>query len=196
MLIFPEKEQLTNEGDVQIFAPPDVDFDSEPFDLGEPIGLGDNTFFPKGDGFLDDILNGRFEFPDEDEVTFSLFDAAGKAGNDIGDIREQAVADLLGVEIVKDSNGQDITVFEPGASASVSIDVFGPNGELILVGGPNKVTDFGKLGGILRNLKLIADARGVKAQHYFTDNTDEAVIKFTEKRLGAENVFTFPEVSP
>lgn len=30
----------------------------------------------------------------------------------------------------------------------------------------------------------------------FTDNTDESVIKFTEKRLGAENVFTFPEVTP
>ena len=197
VFVFPNDNRLT-QGEILTFPEGefDVDFGSEPYDLGEPIGFNDNTFFPKGDGFLDDILNGRFESPDEDEVTFSLFDAAGKAGNDIGDIREQAVADLLGVEIVKDSNGQDITVFEPGASASVSIDIFGANGELILVGGPNKVTDFGKLGGILRNLKLIADARGVKAQHYFTDNTDEAVIKFTEKRLGAENVFTFPEVSP
>lgn len=29
----------------------------------------------------------------------------------------------------------------------------------------------------------------------FTDDTSEAVIKFTEKRLGAENVFTFPDVN-
>ena len=95
----------------------------------------------------------------------------------------------------KDSNGRDLTVFEEGASEAVSIDVFGSNGELILVGGPAKVTNFSKLGQRLRDLKVIADARGVKAQYYFSDNTSEAVIKFTEKRLGTDNVFTFPEVT-
>ena len=172
----------------------DVDFGTPPLDLGEPIGFDDNVFFLK-DGFLKDILDGQFEFPAEDEVTFSLFDIAGKEGNDIGVLREQAVTDLVGGTLAKDSKGQDITVFEPGASSSVAIDVFGPNGELILVGGKNKVTDFGKLGRILSNIKIIADARGVEAQYYFTDDTPESVIKFTEKRLGAKNVFTFPEVN-
>lgn len=198
VLTFPENPQLTEWNDGQVLTFPQgeytVPFGTPPFDLAEPIGLDDNAFFPKGDGFLDDILNGRFEFPAEGEE-FAYFLAAGRPGNDIGDLREQAVTDLVGGTLAKDSNGQDITVFEPGASASISIDVIGPNGELILVGGPNKVTNFSKLGGILRNLKIIAEARGVEAQYYYTDNTPESVIKFTEKRLGAENVFTFPEVN-
>ncbi|MBE9048717.1 hypothetical protein IQ255_30805 [Pleurocapsales cyanobacterium LEGE 10410] len=97
--------------------------------------------------------------------------------------------------MAKDSNGQDIQLFESGASASVSIDVFGPNGELILVGGPNKAENRSKLGGIIRNLKIVAEARGVKAQYYFTDNTPENAIEFAKERLGAENVITFPEVT-
>ena len=72
-MIFPENEQLTDDGDVLTFDPPNVDLDSEVLDLGEPIGLGDNTFFSKGDGFLDDILNGRFETPiDGEEGTYYL----------------------------------------------------------------------------------------------------------------------------
>ena len=113
----------------------------------------------------------------------------------MGGLREQAVADIVGGTLAKDSNGQDIRLFEPGASESVSIDVFGPNGELILVGGPNKAAKQSTLGGILKNLKIIAEARGVKAQYYFSDNTPESIIEFTKKRLDAENVFTFPEVT-
>lgn len=73
--------------------------------------------------------------------------------------------------------------------------MFGPNGELILVGGPKKAENLGKLGGTLRNLVIVAEDRGVKALHYFSDNTPEAAIRAAQKRLGAENVFTFPEVT-
>ena len=51
------------------------------------------------------------------------------------------------------------------------------------------------MGGILRNLKIVAEARGVKAQYYLTDNTPEDAIEFVKERLDAENVIIFPEVT-
>ena len=68
-----------NDGNVSTFPGReiDVDFGTPPFDLGEPIGFDDNAFFPKGDRFLDDILNGRFEFPDDDSESGSYFIAIG-----------------------------------------------------------------------------------------------------------------------
>ena len=152
--------------------------------------------FPQRDEILEGLLEEPFIFPEANEVPQgAYFLPAGREGNTLGTLREQAVANLVGGTLAKDSNGQDIRLFEPGASESVSIDVFGPNGELILVGGPNKAGKQNTLGGILRNLKIIAEARGVKAQYYFSDNTPESIIEFTKKRLDAENVFTFPEVT-
>ena len=66
VFVFPGDEPLNDGGSIEIFNPPDVDTGTEPFDLGESIILEDNTFFPK-DGFLEALLNGRFEFPDEGE---------------------------------------------------------------------------------------------------------------------------------
>ena len=62
------------------------------FDLAEPIGFDDNALFPKGDGFLDDILNGRFEFPEDGEISFTFFDAI--EGNTY--FREVEIADEQG----------------------------------------------------------------------------------------------------
>ena len=197
ILWIPNNDELFDDNNLEGFPLPgfeEVSTGTPPFDVGNVIGFDDNVFFPKGDGFLEDIVSGQFEFPLDDEQKI-YFLAAGKSGNNLGDLREQAVADLVGGTLAKDSNGQDVTVFEPGASASVPVDVFGANGELILVGGPKKATKLSRLGQILSDLKIVAQARGVKAQHYFSDNTPESVIKFTEKRLGAENVFTFPEVT-
>lgn len=58
-----------NNGDVLTFPAEEftVPTGTPGFELGEPIGFDDNAFFPKGDGFLDDILNGRFETPNESE---------------------------------------------------------------------------------------------------------------------------------
>ena len=67
--VFPENPQLTEWNDGQVLTFPQgeytVPFGTPPFELGEPIGLDDNAFFPKGNGFLDDLLNERYEFPDE-----------------------------------------------------------------------------------------------------------------------------------
>ena len=84
---------------------------------------------PNGNDFIEDVLNGQFEFPDAEEGG-SYFLAAGREGNDIGDFREEVVAGLVGGTLAKDSKGQDIQLKAEGVSASVSIDVFGPSGEL------------------------------------------------------------------
>ena len=175
----------TREGEVPLTIPP--------FDLGEATSI-DKEIFPSGNQYLEDILDGQFEFPLDDEL-FIFFDAAGREGNLLGDLREERVAEIVGGTLAKDKNGQDIRLKAPGVSKSVSIDVFGSNGELILVGGPKKVEKLDELGGILRNLVIVAEDRGVKAIHYFTDDTPEAAIKTAEKWLGAENVFTFPDVT-
>ena len=74
--VLPDDSRLTegNPGDVNVFPQGEYTFPgTPPFDLGDPIGFDDNAFFPKGDGFLDDILNGQFEFPDEgQEFTYFL----------------------------------------------------------------------------------------------------------------------------
>ena len=70
VFVFPNDERLTegNNGDVLTFPEGefDVDFGTEALDLGEPIGLDDNTYFPKN-GLLDDLLEGKYEFPDDGE---------------------------------------------------------------------------------------------------------------------------------
>ena len=164
--------------------------------INDFIGFSGVVTTPKQTQNLDELLgNGVFTFPGDTEPASSYFLAAGRSGNILGDLREQAVTNLVGGTLAKDSNGQDIKVFESGASEAVAIDVFGPNGELILVGGPNKAANLPKLKGTLKNLKIIAEARGVKAQYYFTDNTPDEVIKTAEERLGVENVKIFPEVT-
>ena len=47
-------------------------------ELGEPIGFDDNTFFPKGDGFLDDLLDGKYEFPDDGEEFTYFYNSIGE----------------------------------------------------------------------------------------------------------------------
>ena len=192
-MIFPEKEQLTNEGDVQIFAPPDVDFDSEPFDLGEPIGFDDNTFFPKGDGFLDDILNGQFEFPLDDEISFTYFN---ESSSGIGLAREEKVADIVGGTIARNPQSPKKDLKVSGGGTSIKIDVLGPNGEYIIVGGKGKGSNkkaVDDTGDQTARLKRIADANGVKAQAYFVDDISQAAIDIAKEKLGEENVFVFPE---
>ena len=180
-------------------SPEEVDTGTEPFDLGEATRI-ELESIPNNSDFLEDVLDGQFEFPLNDDL-FIFFNAAGREGNTLGDLREQAVADMLGVELIKQPNGEDIKVFEEGASESVAVDVFGPNGELILVGGPAKTYNFSALGQRISDLEIIANIRGVKAQYYFADTTPEEVIKFVEKKLrrlnikNVDKIFIFPEVS-
>ena len=71
------------------------------------------------------------------------------------------------------------------------MDVFGLNGELILVGGPAKQQNMSKTIQRLKDLKLAAEANNVKAMAYFTDDTASAVLSKASQILGQENVKTF-----
>ena len=197
--IRPFPGQTENQIVAEIFTTPEIDgvedFTIFPEDSG--IFLPTTTEFPQRDETLEAILNGGLFLGGEEDPLGAYFLAAGREGNIIGGLREQAVAEITGGTLAKDSNGQDIKLFEPGVSEAVAIDVFGPNGELILVGGPNKAANRSVLGQRVKDLKIVAEARGVKAQYYFSDNTPQSAIEFVKKeqRLGAENVFTFPEVT-
>ena len=93
VFIFPKNEPLNDGGNIETFDPPNVDFGTPPYDLGEPIGLEDSTFFPnKDDSFLRDLLDGKFEFPNEGEISFTYFNSI--EGNTY--FREVEIADEQG----------------------------------------------------------------------------------------------------
>jgi hypothetical protein len=73
------------------------------------------------------------------------------------------------------------------------VDVIGPAGEFIGVGGPSKGSNLGVFGRQLQILKSAAREQGVKAMMYLEEGTPEAVIKLAKKWLGAENVVIFPK---
>src|SRR5689334_10448603 len=67
-------------------------------------------------------------------------------GNDLGLSREQFVAQAIGGRVARGPDGQDIKITMPNVGSS-GIDVIGPHGEYIFVGGPAKAknpADFGK----------------------------------------------------
>lgn len=84
----------TREGEAPLTTPP--------FDLGEATSI-DKEIFPSGNQYLEDILDGQFEFPLDDEL-FIFFNAAGTEGNIIGDLREERVAEIVGGTLARDSN--------------------------------------------------------------------------------------------
>ena len=107
-------------------------------------------------------------------------DAAAK-----GMAREKDVARLIGGQVSR----QKVVVKGLG---STDIDVVGPCGELVGVGGPAKA-DLSRLGRQLQILKKAAENKRVTAMYYFEEGTSEAALKLARKWLGAENVKTFPK---
>jgi filamentous hemagglutinin len=108
----------------------------------------------------------------------------GKAANDLGKLRTQRVADITGGTItegptVKTSRGV------------TDIDVTGPKGEIIEVGGPAKANDLGKFKTQLLKMQEVANSRGVPAQVYLEEGTPQAAIDIAKKTLGENNVITF-----
>ena len=195
--LFPENEQLTQGNDGEVLTFPDGEINvptgTPEFDLAEPIGFDDNAYFPKGDGFLDDVLNGRFEFPDEGEGLFTLFDAASSG---IGLAREEKVADIVGGTLARDPQNPKRDLKVKGGGEGIKIDVLGPNGEYILVGGKAKGRDqkaVADTGERMARLKRVADSKGVEAKAYFVDDTPQPAIEIAKEKLGEENVFLFPE---
>jgi RHS repeat-associated protein len=111
--------------------------------------------------------------------------AGGIAANELGAAREATVAKLTGGKVTA---GEDVVLKGVGKT---DIDVVGPNGELIMVGGPAKAGDFGALGRVAKIYKGVAAERGVPAQAYLTNDTPQEVFEFLEQRLGKGNVFRF-----
>jgi hypothetical protein len=86
-----------------------------------------------------------------------------------------------------------------GKSGASRVDVIGPNGEFIAVGGPAKFYKDGKYDNEtegktikdLEKLRWAADSQGVKAQAYFTEDTPARGLAEARRVLGDENVKTF-----
>jgi filamentous hemagglutinin len=76
---------------------------------------------------------------------------------------------------------------------STDIDVLGPNGEFIGVGGPAKAINLSKLGRQLQILKRAAEENNTCAKAYFEEGTPVEVINLAKKWLGEDNVVVFPK---
>lgn len=117
--------------------------------------------------------------------------------------RELAVAKLTGGRLARsgyiDKKGtpKDLKLRfnrSNGQSGAVDVDVIGPNGELILVGGRAKgANDDGAAIMRIADLKLAAAERGVAAFAYFTRDTSKQVLDKAIKHLGPNNVVLFDD---
>ncbi|EFL30877.1 predicted protein [Streptomyces viridochromogenes DSM 40736] len=123
----------------------------------------------------------------------SVMAGGGSGAGDLGLAREEFIAKLVGGKVAKGENGQDIPIVMPNVGSS-GLDVIGPNGEYIFVGGGAKAANPSKFGKALKINKYAADEAGVKAIYYLADNTPESAIKQAKKVFGDENVhiFTLP----
>jgi len=173
----------------------------------EPIDeLSLNTeSFPQRDEILEGLLDGSFIFPGTEKIPIGFYTIGDvfSASNknivvDLGVAREIKVATLVGgfKTVERGRPKVDLKVFNknnPGDA--IRIDVVGPNNQLILVGGAGKAGDLNKVESDSNTLKRIADSRGVQAQAYYANNTPQVVIDKAAAVLGANNVFTFPDVT-
>jgi hypothetical protein len=114
----------------------------------------------------------------------------GNAGQDLGAAREAIVAEMTGGTVATDVNGQGMLITRPNVGTT-DVDVIGPNGEYIAVGGGAKAMNPAKFGKSLSILKWAAGEAGVPAQYYFAEGTPQSAIDQATKALGADNVFTF-----
>ncbi|MGO9118085.1 MAG: hypothetical protein ACLQPD_10785 [Desulfomonilaceae bacterium] len=112
-------------------------------------------------------------------------EGAGAAANELGAAREQYVADLVGGK-VPDSPLEIKTPY--GTS---QIDVIGPNGQFIEVGGPGKALDLDRFTRQMQRLQAAAEADGTTAQFYYDKGTPESVLDTARKWLGNSNVIPF-----
>jgi hypothetical protein len=93
----------------------------------------------------------------------------------------------------------DATTAAEIQSKTLSVDVIGPQGQFIWVGGPakaNAVTFTEKTVPQLSLLKEYAEYYNTQGIAYFEQNTPPWLVKFAEDVLGTGNVKTFPPVSP
>jgi hypothetical protein len=112
------------------------------------------------------------------------------SGNDLGLSREQYVARATGGQVARGPDGQDIKITMPNVGSS-GIDVIGPNGEYIFVGGPAKAKNPADFGKKLRISKYAADEAGVAAIYYLDETTPASAIAQAKRIFGENNVKIF-----
>ncbi|MFK0121322.1 RHS repeat domain-containing protein [Streptomyces sp. NPDC090994] len=117
--------------------------------------------------------------------------ARGAEAQALGLRREEYVAKLVGGFVAKDEKGQDIKIVMPNVGSS-GLDVVGPNGEYIFVGGGAKAAKPAEFGKALKINKYAADQAGVQG-HYYLDasNTPESAFAQARKVFGEDNVHSF-----
>lgn len=117
-----------------------------------------------------------FQWPEE------YLDDAGRAAKGID--RESLVAELVGGEVSRKK------IIADGVGAT-DVDVIGPAGEYISVGGPMKAAKVDRYGHKLHVLKLVADKEGRVAKAYLEAGTPESAIDMAKRHLGDDNVVIF-----
>lgn len=109
---------------------------------------------------------------------------AGETPNRLGAAREEHVAEVTGGSVSRHE------IVQEGVGRT-DVDVVGPNGEYIAVGGPAKAKSPSDLGQKLSILRRIAEARNVRAVAFFEKGTPEAALRVARRQLGEGNVYTF-----
>jgi hypothetical protein len=112
------------------------------------------------------------------------------SANSIGLSREQHVAQATGGRVARGPDGQDIKITMPNVGSS-GIDVIGPNGEYIFVGGPAKAKNPAKFGKALQISKYAADEAGVDAIYYLDEATPASAVAQAKRVFGEDNVKIF-----
>ena len=111
-------------------------------------------------------------------------ETSGERRGRVGNEREAEVARLVGGKM----SGEEIRDSRYGKS---DVDVVAPNGDLIAVGGPQKAGNIENTGRVFRLYRAVAEARGVKAMAYLTQDTPQNVVDLAIRILGAANVMRF-----
>lgn len=107
--------------------------------------------------------------------------------SEIGALRELRVAELTGGTVLGEPGGMGMKIHKPNVGIT-DVDVLGPNGEYIAVGGPAKGRKPGRVGEKLHILRFAADQAGVAAVAYFDEGTPEELLRVARRILGDDNV--------
>jgi RHS repeat-associated protein len=110
----------------------------------------------------------------------------GKLANEAGEIRVQRAAEYI--------KGRKPTPDEKYVKTSIrtaEIDLIGPNGELIEVGGPSKLGN--NPGSQFKVLAEAAKVKGTKALVMLEEGTSPTVIEIAKRFVGEDGVIIFPK---
>lgn len=117
------------------------------------------------------------------------------AANDLGKRRERYIARLTGGKVARLGRTDEDFPLVGADGRKSGLDVLGPNGEYILVGGAAKAKDLEDFQMRLNITKHAADQAGVRAVYYLDVATPQSVVDLAKETFGADNVhsFTLPD---